>query len=88
MPDRETLLPNKALHPEFWRHSGNPGAVLSAGALVAAWRPQKKGKRLLVKVALITDVSENVRLEIEIEAGLLAPFRECESVEVVFTRIE
>lgn len=38
--DRETLLPDKALHRRVWRILGNPGVVLADGHIVRLWRPQ------------------------------------------------
>ena len=82
--DRATLLPDKALHPRVWRPIGNPGVVLVDGQIVGLWRPRKKGKRLVVAVETVTPVSREARAEIEAEATLLAPYRDCTSAEVTF----
>ncbi len=82
--DRETLLPDKALHRRFWRSLGNPGVVLVDGYIAGLWRPRKQGKRLAVTVETLTPVSQQVRTEIEAEAALLAPYRGCTSVGVTF----
>lgn len=86
--DRKMLLPDKALHPLFWRTVGNPGAVLVDGRLVAAWRPQKKGTRLRITIYPLGCTSNEIQADLEVEAALLAPFRGCTSVEVVAAEIE
>jgi len=82
--DRPTLLPDKALHRRVWRILGNPGVVLADGHIAGLWRPQKKGKRLVVTVESFAALAQNARAEIEAEAALLAPYRGCTSAEVTF----
>lgn len=82
--DRATLLPDTALHRQVWKIIGNPGVVLAAGQVVGLWRPQKKGRRLVVAVEPFTPLSRQARAEIDAEAGLLAPYRGCTSAEVAF----
>ncbi|MDB5058497.1 MAG: hypothetical protein JWO59_1969 [Chloroflexi bacterium] len=82
--DRETLLPDKALHSRVWTKLGNPGVVLVDGRLAGTWRPQKKGKRLVLTVETFSPASREARTEIEAEASLLAPFRGCTVAEVDF----
>ena len=82
--DRETLLPEKALHRRVWTVLGNPGVVLVDAQLVGIWRPQKKGKRLGLAVQVFSTLSKKARDEIEAEAALLAPHRGCTSAEVTF----
>jgi hypothetical protein len=82
--DRLTLVPDKRQHPRLWRHAGNPGALLIDGQLVAAWRPQKTGKRLRLTVEMLTRIQKKARSNIEAEAEALAAFRECDSVEVQY----
>jgi hypothetical protein len=82
--DRTTLIPNRALHRQFWRASGNPGMVLLDGQFVAAWRPHKRGKRLMVAIELCSAVPESGRAQIEAEAATLAPFQDCSAVQVAF----
>ena len=83
--DRETLLPDRSLHGNLWRHAGNPGAVLFDGRVVAIWRGRKKGPRLSVAIEPLAPLSRKKRDKIEDEAMSLAPYRGCRSVEVVFT---
>jgi hypothetical protein len=83
--DRETLLPDKTLHPFVWRRAGNPGVILADGQFVATWRPRKKGKRLNVAVELFASASQRMRAQIEVEAATLAPYRGCTSTAVEFT---
>ena len=82
--DRATLLPDKALQRRVWRILGNPGVVLADGHIAGLWRPQKKGKRLVVTVESFAALAQNARAEIEAEAALLAPYRGCTSAEVTF----
>ena len=82
--DRTTLLPDKKWHPKVWQTLGNPGVVLLNGEVVGTWRPQKKGKRLLLTVASFESVSPSDRAELEVEAAILAPFKGCELVELTF----
>jgi hypothetical protein len=51
---------------------------------VATWRPQKKGRRLLLTVEPLTQVSQQTRPGIKAEAATLAPFRGCDRTEVSF----
>ena len=82
--DRATLLPHEALHRRVWRILGNPGVVLVDGQVVGLWRPQKKGRRLVVTVETFTPLSRQARAEIDAEAALLAPYRGCTSADVAF----
>lgn len=83
--DRAALLLDKALHRRIWRPLGNPGVVLADGHIVGLWRPQKKGKQLLLTVELFAPVSPGARGEIEAEAARLAPYRGCQTAEVAFS---
>ena len=82
--DRETLIPDKALHPRVWRAIGNPGVVVRGGEAVGTWRTQKKGKRLILTAEAFDEFSARARDDISKQAELLAPFRECAAVETVF----
>ena len=81
--DRETLLPDKKLHPRIWRAGVTAGVVFVDGALVALWRPQKHGKRFVINVdPLAGPLGRGVLERVEQEAQTLAPFRGCASAEV------
>jgi hypothetical protein len=82
--DRATLLPDKALHRRVWRILGNPGVVLADGQVVGLWRPQKKGRRLVVTVETFAPLSREARAELDAEAALLAPYRGCTSADVAY----
>ena len=82
--DRATLVPDESLHRRVWKILGNPGVVLADGHLVGLWRPQKKGRRLVVTVETLAPVSRTVRAEVEGEAALIAPYRGCASAAVAF----
>lgn len=81
--DREMLVGDLQRRKELWPTLGRPGAVLSGGELVAAWRPRKAGKRLVVRLRPWADLSEGTRSSIDFEAERLAEFRGASSVEVV-----
>ncbi|GCE51003.1 winged helix DNA-binding protein [Thermosporothrix hazakensis] len=83
-PDRSTLVPELAHQKRIWKALGNPGVVLADGEIVATWRGQKKGKRLLVTVEPLWVLSLETQAEIEAEASQLAPYRDCTTVEVTF----
>lgn len=81
--DRETLVPDKRLHPRIWRSGTTSGVILVDGELVALWRPQKEGKRFVVNTETLFDALDRPTLErVEDEAQSLAPFRGCETAEV------
>jgi hypothetical protein len=79
--DRDTIVAEASWQKALWRPIGSPGAVLVDGEVMALWRPQKKGSRLLVTVEPFGDVPRG-DLEAAVEA--LAPHRGCTSAEVTF----
>ena len=78
--DRAALLPDPAQQRHLWRAAGNPGALLVDGRLLAAWHPQKTGRRLRLIVEPFSPLSRAVLAQVEAEAWTLAPFRGCTSV--------
>ena len=79
--DREVLVPDGQLRKRIWTSLGGPGMVLVDGEVAGLWRPAKKGKRLVVNVEpLGAALPEEALAE---EAERLAPFRGCETAEVV-----
>jgi hypothetical protein len=83
--DRATLISDREIQRRVWTVLGNPGVVLVDGEIVGLWRPQKKGKRLLLTVEAFGPLSPVAREEIEGEAARLAPLRGCTSGEVTFS---
>ncbi len=81
--DRGTLL-DRSLHRQIWKKVGNPGVVLVDGRISAMWRPQKKGRRLVVSIESIEPLTEQTRSEIAAEANLIAPFRGCTTADILF----
>lgn len=79
--DRDTIVVDAANQKALWRPIGSPGAVLVDGEVVALWRPQKKGARLVVSVEAFADLP---RGEVEEAVEALAPHRGCTSAEVAF----
>jgi hypothetical protein len=83
--DRATLIPERSLHKRVWRAIGNPGVVLQNGEAYGTWRTQKKGKCLIVTSEPFDGYSRPLQKEISEQAELLAPFRNCTTVELVCT---
>lgn len=81
--DREMLVGDVQRRKELWPTLGRPGAVLSGGEVVAAWRPRKAGKKLVVRLQPWADLPQGTRSSIEGEAERLAEFRGASSVEMV-----
>lgn len=54
-PDREALVPDKALRTALFPAIGRPNLVLHDGELVGSWKARKKGKRLEVEVTWFAD---------------------------------
>jgi Winged helix DNA-binding domain len=82
--DRATVLPKDADRRKLWQPVGGPGGVLVDGEIVGIWRARTKDTRLEVSVEPFGRPARRARDAIEEEAVRLAPFRECESVEVTF----
>jgi hypothetical protein len=82
--DRATLAPERAVQRLLWRTVGSPGVVLVAGRLVAAWRPNKVGRRLGLRVTPLEALGGAECAAIEAEAQTLAPWRDCDAVEVAW----
>jgi winged helix DNA-binding protein len=82
--DRATLWPDKELRRRARSGIGAPGAVLVQGQLAGLWRPEKKGRRLLVKIEPIGRAARRAAEELEAEASVLAPYRGCSSAELAW----
>jgi Winged helix DNA-binding domain len=80
--DREVLFPDPEIRSRMRRSIGNPGALLVDGELAGMWRPEKKGRRLIVNVEPFGDLTKRTAAEIEGEAALAAPHRGCTTAEV------
>jgi len=78
-PDRETLVPDKALAKRMFPAIGRPGVVLHDGALVGLWKARKKGKVLEVEPQWLVASPPDV----DGEARAVARLRGCESARVV-----
>jgi Winged helix DNA-binding domain len=79
--DRETLFPDPELRARARSGIGAPGVVLADGALAGLWRPQKKGKRLIVTVEPLRRLA---RRAVEAEAAIVAPLRGATTAEVAW----
>lgn len=81
--DRMMLVTDPQRRKELWPTLGRPGAVVSGGEVVAAWRPRKSGKKLVVRLQPWEDLPEGTRSSVGEEAERLAEFRGASSVQVV-----
>jgi hypothetical protein len=73
--DRATLWPDPALRKRARSGIGAPGAVLVDGEIAGLWRPQKRGKRLVVTVEPVTTAARAAAEGIAAEAQIVAPSR-------------
>jgi winged helix DNA-binding protein len=83
--DRETLFPDPELRARARTGIGNPGVVLVDGCVAGLWRPQKKGKRLVVTVEPVGKATRGAADALAAEAELIARHRGCTRAEVVFS---
>jgi hypothetical protein len=80
--DRATLWPDPAVRKRARTGIGAPGVVLVDGDVAGLWRPEKKGKRLVVNVEPLTQAARKAAAAIEAEAQVLAPHRGAERAEL------
>jgi hypothetical protein len=80
--DRATLWPDPAVRKRARTGIGAPGALLVDGEVAGLWRPEKKGKRLVVTVEPLTKAARRAAAAIEAEAQVLAPHRGAKTGEV------
>lgn len=81
--DRELLLPDPESRKQVWRKVGSPGVVLVDGEIAGAWRPDKHGDRLALRVKMVACVVDALRARVVEEAQSLAAFRGARAVDVV-----
>lgn len=79
--DRE-LVPDPAVRKRIWTALGGPGTVLVGGEVAGLWRPAKQGKRLLVTVEPLGDLTPAAKEELAAEAQRIAPFRGADTGEL------
>ncbi len=72
---RELLAPDPALRKKIWTVLGGPGMVLVDGELAGLWRPAKKGRKLVVTVEPLGELSNATKDALAAEAARLAPYR-------------
>jgi hypothetical protein len=82
--DRATLWPDPAVRKRARSGIGAPGVVLVDGAVAGLWRPQKKGRRLVVTVEPLSRAARRAAPAIEAEAQVLAPHRGASSASVAW----
>jgi hypothetical protein len=82
--DRPTLVPKQTARRKLWQPVRGPGGVLVDGEIVGTWRARTKRAGLEVSVEPFGRLSRSARDAIEAEAERLAPFRDCETVQVSY----
>jgi hypothetical protein len=78
VPDRATLVPDRALRKQVWRLVANPGVALIDGAVSCAWRARKQGRRLSVALIALDGWRPAHRSRIEAELAAVAALRGAE----------
>ncbi len=78
-PDRDSLVPDKALRKRLFPAVGRPGIVLSEGRVVALWKSRKRGRVLEIEVQPVGG-REPALGEL---ANEIAELRGCERARVV-----
>jgi DNA glycosylase AlkZ-like len=82
--DRATLWPDPAVRKRARTGIGAPGVLLVDGEVAGLWRPEKKGRRLVVKVEPLTKAARRVGDAVAAEAAILAPHRGASRASVVW----
>jgi hypothetical protein len=82
--DRSTLWPDPAIRKRARSGIGAPGVLLVDGAVAGLWRPEKKGKRLVVNVEPLSRAARRAGDSVAAEASVLAPHRGASSASVVW----
>ncbi len=78
-PDRETLVPDRALAKSMFPAIGRPGVVLADGVLVGLWKARKKGRVLEIEPTWLGASPP----DIDEEAQAVALLRGCETARVI-----
>ena len=73
--DREVLAPDPARRKALWPMLGRPGAVVSAGEVLAVWRPRSSGNRLRLAIEPWRRLKTAERAAVEEQAERLAAHR-------------
>jgi hypothetical protein len=82
--DRATLFSDPELRARARTGIGNPGVVLVDGAVAGLWRPQKKGRRLIVTVEPVAHAARRAAAALKAEAQVVAPHRGATTAEVTW----
>jgi Winged helix DNA-binding domain len=85
--DRELLVPDPAVRKRIWTVLGGPGTVLVDGEVAGLWRAAKKGKKLVVTVEPLGELTASARDELAAEAERIAPFRGAATAELRTARL-
>jgi Winged helix DNA-binding domain len=81
-PDRETLMPDRALRRRLFLPVGRPGVVLHDGVLAGLWRGRKHGAVLEVEIEWLGREADISR-----EANAVARVRGCDAARVSVVRV-
>lgn len=73
--DRDVLVPEPARRRVLWPVLGRPGVVVSAGEIIAVWRPKAAGKRLRLTVETWKSFTKPEHAGLEDQAERLAAHR-------------
>jgi hypothetical protein len=84
--DRELVVPDPALRKRIWKVLGGPGTVLVDGEVAGLWRAAKKGRKLVVTVDPLGELTASATEELAAEAERIAPFRGAETAQARLTR--
>jgi winged helix DNA-binding protein len=79
-PDREALVPDRALRTKLFPAVGRPGIVLHDGVLTGLWKGRRKGDTLQVEVDWLTGAAE---VDIAAQAAAVARLRGCARARMV-----
>jgi hypothetical protein len=82
--DRATLWPDPAVRKRARSGIGAPGVLIVDGDVAGLWRPEKKGKRLVVNIEPLTAAARRAGDAVAAEASMLAPHRGASTADVVW----
>lgn len=80
--DRDLLVPDPAVRKRIWTVLGGPGIVLVDGDVMALWRSTKKGKKVLITVEPLGELTASAKDALTAEAERIAAFRGAETATV------
>lgn len=85
--DRSTLVSDDTNRRRLWQPVRGPGGVLIDGEICGVWPSRTKPPRLEVTIEPFRRLLRAEEGGIEAEAALIAPFRNCETVQVNYSDV-